>query len=63
MLGGLRGEDSNTELCCRGSLGQSPHYVWSKGFGLLFAGDIRRQRVSRMRGFRHWRWHLNEMYV
>ena len=21
------------------------------------------QRVSRMRGFRHWRWHLDEMYV
>jgi putative transposase len=29
----------------------------------LFASDIRRQRVSRMRGFRHWRWHLDEMYV
>ena len=29
----------------------------------MFAGDIRRQRVSRMRGFRHWRWHLDEMYV
>src|SRR6476469_7628709 len=32
-------------------------------FGPTFAGDIRRQRVSRMRGFRHWRWHLDEMYV
>lgn len=21
------------------------------------------QRVSRMRGFRHWRWHRDEMYV
>lgn len=29
----------------------------------IFAGDIRRQRVNRMRGFRHWRWHLDEMYV
>jgi putative transposase len=29
----------------------------------MFARDIRRQRVSRMRGFRHWRWHLDEMYV
>ena len=27
------------------------------------AGDIRQQRVSRMRGFRHWRWHLDEMVV
>lgn len=25
--------------------------------------DIRRQRVSRLRGFPHWRWHLDEMYV
>lgn len=29
----------------------------------MFAADIRRQPVSRMRGFRHWRWHLDEMYV
>jgi len=36
---------------------------WWNRFGLLFAADIRRQRVSRMRGFRHWRWHLDEMYV
>ncbi len=31
--------------------------LWWNRFGPLFAGDIRRQRVSRMRGFRHWRWH------
>lgn len=36
---------------------------WWKRFGPMFADDIRRQRVSRMRGFRHWRWHLDEMYV
>jgi len=36
---------------------------WWNRFGPLFAGDIRRARVSRMRGFRHWRWHLDEMYV
>lgn len=29
----------------------------------MFAGDLRRQRVSRMREFRRWRWSLNEMYV
>ena len=29
----------------------------------MFAGDIRRQRVSRMRGVTHWRWHLDEMYM
>jgi transposase-like protein len=36
---------------------------WWNRFGPMFAGDIRRQRVSRMRGFRHWNWHLDEMYV
>lgn len=29
----------------------------------MFAADIRRQRVSPMRGFRHWKWHLDEVYV
>ncbi|KRA79784.1 IS6 family transposase [Altererythrobacter sp. Root672] len=36
---------------------------WWNRFGPMFAGHIRRQRASRMRGFRHWRWHLDEMYV
>ena len=37
--------------------------LWWNRFGPLFAADILRQRVSRMRGFRQWRWHLDEMYV
>ena len=37
--------------------------MWWNRFGPLFAGDIRRQRVSAMRGFPHWRWHLDEMYA
>jgi putative transposase len=37
--------------------------LWWNRFGPLFAADIRRQRVSRMRGFRHWNWHLDEVYV
>ena len=37
--------------------------LWWNRFGPLFAADIRRQRIQRMRGFRHWRWHLDEMYV
>lgn len=36
---------------------------WWNRFGPMFACDIRRQRVSHMRGFRHWRWHLDEVYV
>ena len=37
--------------------------LWWSRFGPLFAADIRRQRVQRMKGFRHWRWNLDEMYV
>ena len=37
--------------------------IWWNRFGPMFAGDIRRQRASRMRVLRQWRWHLDEMYV
>jgi len=37
--------------------------LWWNRFGPMFAADIRRQRVSRMKAFRQWRWHLDEMYV
>jgi putative transposase len=36
---------------------------WWNRFGPLFAADIRRRRVSAMRQFQHWRWHLDEMVV
>ena len=36
---------------------------WWNRFGPMFAANIRRQRVSRMRGIRHWRWHLDEVFV
>jgi putative transposase len=36
---------------------------WWNRFGPMFAADIRRQRVSRIRGFRQWRWHLDEVFV
>jgi putative transposase len=37
--------------------------LWWNRFSPLFAGEIRRKRINRMRGFCHWRWHLDEMYV
>ena len=37
--------------------------MWWNRFVPMFAGNIRRRRVSHMKGFRHWRWHLDEMYV
>ena len=36
---------------------------WWKRFGPMFAAEIKAQRRSYMRGFRQWRWHLDEMYV
>jgi putative transposase len=29
----------------------------------MFAADIRRQRLSRMKGFRQWKRHVHEAYV
>lgn len=37
--------------------------LWWNRFGPMFAAEIRPRRVSRMRGYRNWRWHLDEMYV
>ena len=37
--------------------------MWRDRFGPMFAADIGRQRTSHMRGFRHWKWHLDEVYV
>ena len=36
---------------------------WWNRFGPMFAGEVRQRRVSYMRGFRHWRWHLDEVFV
>lgn len=41
---------------------ETVRFWWNK-FGPMFEGDIRRRRVQAMRGFRHWRWHLDEMFV
>jgi putative transposase len=41
---------------------ETVRYWWNR-FGPLFAANILRQRVNRMRGIGHWRWHLDEMYV
>lgn len=37
--------------------------TWWNQLGPLFASDIRRRRASRMKGLRHWRWLLDEMFV
>jgi putative transposase len=37
--------------------------LWWTRFGPMFAAEIRRKRVQRMRQFTHWRWHLDEVHV
>ena len=34
---------------------------WWNRFGPIFAAEIRRKPVDRMRAYIHWRWHLDEV--
>src|SRR5664279_1688565 len=36
---------------------------WWNRFGPMFAAEVRRKRVQRMRAYTHWKWHLDEVYV
>ncbi len=36
---------------------------WWNRFGPMFAAEIRRKRIDRMRSGTHWRWHLDEVFV
>ncbi len=36
---------------------------WWNRFGPMFAAEIRRKRVERMKAYSLWRWHLDEMFV
>lgn len=37
--------------------------LWWNRFGRMFAAEIRRRRVDRMRSLSHWWWHLDETFV
>jgi len=37
--------------------------LWWNRFGPMFAAEIRRKRVQKMRAFTRWRWHLDEVFV
>src|SRR5471030_3493523 len=57
---GCRSEDpSRTAI----SLTMPTVRLWWNRFGPMFAGEIGRKRVQRMRAYTHWRWHLDEVYV
>ena len=36
---------------------------WWNRFGPIFAADIRRKRISQMRAYSNWQWHLDEVFV
>jgi putative transposase len=36
---------------------------WWNRFGPIFAAEIRRKRVSQMRAYSNWQWHLDEVFV
>ena len=55
-------EASNRSKLSLRDLQEGAVHIWNR-FGRMFAAEIRRRRVSRMRGFRHWRWHLDEVFV
>jgi putative transposase len=36
---------------------------WWHRFGPMFAAEIRRKRIDKLRAFSNWRWHVDEMFV
>ena len=36
---------------------------WWNRFGPMFAAEIRENRISRMRAYSNWQWHLDEVFV
>jgi putative transposase len=41
---------------------ETVRYWWNR-FGPMFAAELKRKRVDRMRGCKYWRWHLDEVFV
>ena len=58
LVGGEESTYQRMGLC-----GDSPPMRLAAGFAKsgLFAGEIKRLRINRMRGSWRWRWHLDEM--
>ena len=36
---------------------------WWNRFGPMFAGQILKRRVAHFSGYKHWRWHVDEVFV
>ena len=41
---------------------EAVRYWWNR-FGPMFASEVRRKRIDRMRAFSNWRWHVDELFV
>ncbi len=41
---------------------ESVRFWWNR-FGLIFAAEIRRNRINQMRAYSNWQWHLDEVFV
>jgi putative transposase len=41
---------------------ESVRFWWHR-FGPIFAAEIRKQRVQKMRAYSNWQWHLDEVFV
>lgn len=41
---------------------ETVRYWWNR-FGPIFAAELRRKRIDRMRSCKQWRWHLDEVFV
>ena len=37
--------------------------LWWNRFGPMFVSQIRKRRVTQFSGYRHWRWHVDEVFV
>ena len=65
-MSGFRPPLRNVESCLNErDIGISHETVrsWWNRFGLIFASEIRTNRVSRMRSYLNWQWHLDEVFV
>ena len=41
---------------------ETVRYWWNR-FGPMFASEIRRKRVQKLRAFSKWQWHVDEVFV
>ena len=41
---------------------ETVRYWWNR-FGPMFASEIKRQRISRLKAYSSWQWHVDEVFV